>query len=110
MSIDLTQIILAIITFIFGIVAKYGIPWLIENTDEKKRAKIADIVQTGVEAADRWLKTATGEERKAYVVAYLKERGYTVNTEDVHSELNAMIESAVEKLRIAQKTQGMAEK
>lgn len=102
MTINLTQIIMAVLTFIFGLIAKYGIPWLVANTDEKKRAKIADIVQTGVEAADRWLKTASGEEKKAYVVEYMKERGYEVDTDNIHSELNAMIEAAVERLRIAQ--------
>lgn len=106
MSIDLTKIILALITLIFGIVARYVIPYLIENVDEKKRAKIVDIVCTLVEAADRYLKTATGAERLQYVVDGLAEKGIYVNMEDVHDQYRVLIESAVEQLRIRQGVQG----
>ena len=53
MTIDLTQIILAVITLISAVITRFLIPWLIENVEEKKRAKIVDIVCTLVEAADR---------------------------------------------------------
>ena len=101
-TINLTDIILAVLTFIFGVLVKYVIPMITEKVDEKKRNKIADLIETGVAAADRWLKTASGEERKQYVVSFLAEKGYTVDMEDVHSELNVMIEAAVDRLRYKQ--------
>lgn len=102
MTIDLTQIILAIITLIGAILTRYLIPYLIENVDDKKRAKVADLITTLVEAADRYLKSASGEERLQYVIDGLAEKGITVDISDVHNEYREMIESAVEKLRIKQ--------
>lgn len=102
MEIDLTRIILAVIALIGGILARYVIPWLRSVTDEKKRANIADIVETAVSAADRFMKTATGEERKAAVIDYLKKRGFVVYADDITNEMNQMIEAAVEELRIKQ--------
>ena len=101
-QIDLTQIILAIITLIGAILTRYLIPYFIMNVDEKKRIKIADMVDTFVEAADRYLKSASGEERLKYVLDCLAEKGIKVDIEDVHNEYRVMIESAVEKLRIKQ--------
>lgn len=106
MTIDLTQIILAVITLIGGLLTRFLIPYLIENVEEKKRAKIADIVSTLVEAADRYLKTATGEERLQYVVEGLAEKGIYVNIDDIHDQYRVLIESAVEQLRIRQGVQG----
>jgi hypothetical protein len=102
MTVNITDIIIALATFIFGVLVKYLIPMLNEKVDEKKRAKIADIIDTGVAAADRWLKTASGEEKKQYVVNYLAEKGYMVDLKDIHSELNVMIEAAVDRLRFKQ--------
>lgn len=106
MTIDLTQIILAVITLIGGLLTRFLIPYLIENVEEKKRAKIADIVSTLVEAADRYLKTATGEERLQYVVEGLADKGIYVNIDDIHDQYRVLIESAVEQLRIRQGVQG----
>jgi len=106
MTIDLTKIILAIITLIGAVITRYLIPYLIENVEEKKRAKIADIVCTLVEAADRYLKTGTGEERLQYVVDGLADKGIYVNMQDIHDQYRVLIESAVEQLRIRQGVQG----
>ena len=102
MTIDLTRIILAVIALIFAIITRYVIPWVNANTSAKKRQGIVDVVESVVEAVDRFMKTATGEEKKAQVVKYLEERGYTVNINDITDEMNMLIESAVEKLRIKQ--------
>ena len=106
MTIDLTQIILAVITLIGAVISRFLIPYLIENVEEKKRAKIVDIVCTLVEAADRDLKAASGEERLQYVVEGLAEKGIYVNIDDIHDQYRVLIESAVEQLRIRQGVQG----
>ena len=105
-TVDLTQIILAVITLIGVLIARYVIPYLIENVEEKKREKIVDIVSTLVEAADRYLKTATGAERLQYVVDGLALKGIYVNMQDIHDQYRVLIESAVEQLRIRQGVQG----
>ena len=102
MTIDVTMIFKGVVILIGALLTRYVIPWLTQNVDAKKRAAIADLVETGVYAADRWLKSASGAEKKEYVIAFLAENGYRVDTEDVHSELNVMIEAAVERLRIEQ--------
>lgn len=109
MTIDITQIILAIITLIGAIITRYLIPYLIANVDAKKRTQIADMIETLVEAADRYLKTESGEERLKYVLEALAAKGISVDIDDVHNEYRIMIESAVEKLRIKQKALQSAE-
>jgi hypothetical protein len=106
MTIDLTQIILAVITLIGALITRFLIPWLIENVEEKKRAKIVDIVCTLVETADRYLQTGSGEERLRYVVDGLADKGIYVNMQDIHDQYRVLIESAVEQLRIRQGVQG----
>ena len=105
MTIDFTQIILAVITLIGAVITRFLIPWLIENVEEKKRMKIVDVVCTLVEAADRYMKTASGAERLKYVVDGLSEKGIYVNIDDIHDEYRVLIESAVEQLRIRQGVQ-----
>lgn len=101
-TIDLTEIILSILTIIGIIITRYLIPYLNANVDEKKRVKVADMVDTLVEAADRYLKSASGEERLQYVLDGLAKKGIVVDIKDVHNEYRVMVESAVEKLRIKQ--------
>ena len=96
MTIDLTQIILAIITLIGGLIARYVIPWLKDRLDERKYNVFLGLVKTGVFAADQLFNSDQGKEKKQYVVDLLKENGYTVNTVSI----DALIEATVKELKI----------
>ena len=97
MTIDLTQIILAVITLLGGIVMRYLIPLLKEKVDAGKRETLASLIDVGVYAAEQLLGSGKGQEKKAYVQQLLQEHGYDVDM----AEVDAAIEAAVQGLKIA---------
>ena len=96
MTIDLTQIILAIITLIFGLITRYAIPWIKSKLDERQYDVFNGLVRVGVFAAEQLYATNQWREKKQYVVDLLKENGYDVDTMAV----DALIESTVKELKI----------
>lgn len=98
MTIDLTQIILAVITLIGGLVARYVIPWIKDKLDDRQYAVLTGMVKVGVYAAEQIFTTAQWKEKKQYVVDLLKENGYTVDS----TAVDALIEATVRSLRIEQ--------
>ena len=98
MTIDLTQIILAIITVTGGLIARYVIPWLKNKLDDRQYNVLAALVRVGVFAAEQIFTSEQWKEKKQYVVDLLKENGYEVDT----TAVDALIESTVRELRIEQ--------
>lgn len=96
MTIDLTQIILAIITLIGGLVARYLIPWIKEKLDERQYSVFYSLVKIGVYAAEQIFTADQWKEKKQYVVDLLKDNGYEVDSMVV----DALIESTVKELKI----------
>ena len=86
MTIDLTQIILAIITLIGALITRYLIPWIKEKTNEKQFEALKILAKVGVYAAEQ------------YVLDFLKQNGYEIDAPAV----DALIESLVRELRIEQ--------
>ena len=102
MQIDLTQIILAIITLIFGILMRYVIPQAKSklNTDQMELLRIA--VKTAVYAAEQMYNSNQGQEKLAYVVDLLHKQGYILDPKQVEDTTRALIEAMVKELKIEQ--------
>ena len=96
MTIDLTQIILAIITLIGAIISRYLIPWIKGKLDERTFDVFRGLVRVGVFAAEQLYNSDQGKEKKEYVLQLLKKNGYEINSESV----DALIEATVKQLRI----------
>ena len=96
MTIDLTQIILAIITLIGGILTRYLIPWIRGKLDERTYEIFNGLVRVGVYAAEQMFSSEQGKEKKEYVLELLKQNGYAVDTDSI----DALIEATVKELRI----------
>ena len=96
MTIDLTQIILAIITLIGGLVARYVIPWLKSKLDDRQYDLLAALIRVGVFAAEQLFDSNEGTAKKQYVINLLKDNGYEIDAPAV----DALIESTVKELRI----------
>ena len=97
-SIDLTQIILAILTLIGALISRYVIPWIKSKLDDRQYEVLKTLIRTGVFAAEQLFSTQEWKEKKQYVVDLLKENGYDVDI----AAVDAMIESTVRELRIEQ--------
>ena len=96
MTINLTQIMVAVITLIGALVARYVIPWIKGQMDDRQYDMFLSIVRVGVFAAEQLYKAGHGEEKKQYVIDLLKEKGYEVDCMAV----DAAIEAAVKELHI----------
>ena len=98
MTIDLTGIVLAVISLIAALITRYLIPWIKGKTTEHQQEALLILARTGVYAAEQIFSTEEWKEKKAYVLNLLKQNGYTVDSLAV----DALIESLVRELRIEQ--------
>lgn len=102
MTIDLTQIILAVITLLFGLLMRYVIPNIKSKTDENQMALIRAAVKTAVYAVEQMYKSKPGQEKKELVLKYLKDNGFEFDDKQVETTLSYLIECAVKELNLEQ--------
>lgn len=102
MTIDLTQIILAIITLIFGLLMRYVIPNIKAKTSADKMEIIRAAVKTAVYAVEQLYKSKPGQEKKQLVLEYLKEQGFIMDDKEVETRISYLVEEIVKELNIEQ--------
>jgi len=98
MTIDLTQIILAVIALIGAVLTGFVIPWLKNKLTDHQYDTLATLVRVGVFAAEQLFTSDMWKEKKQYVVDLLEENGYKVDI----TAIDALIEATVRELRIEQ--------
>ena len=92
---DLTPIIEAVAALIGVVITCILVPFIRSKTTAEQQKEINAWVKIAVSAAEQIFKgSGRGEEKKQYVIAWLKERGFTVDEND----LDALIEAAVYEL------------
>lgn len=98
--VDLTQIIVAVLTLVISLITAFLIPYLKTKVSAEKRDTIKFWVNIAVEAAEMiYVGTGRGQEKKDYVVQFLNSKGFTLNV----SEIENLIEAAVMELKLEQK-------
>ena len=98
MTIDLTQIILAVIALISAVLTGFVIPWLKTKLTDHQYDTLATLVRVGVFAAEQLFTSDMWKEKKEYVVNLLLENGDKVDI----TAVDALIEATVRELRIEQ--------
>lgn len=95
MTFNITPIIEAVIALAGVIVSCVLIPYIKSKTTAEQQKEINAWVKIAVSAAEQIYKgSGRGEEKKAYVIQWLREHGVTVD----EAKLDALIESAVYEL------------
>lgn len=98
--VDLTPIITAVLTLIFSLITAFLIPYIKAKTTDEQFNTIKLWVQVAVQAAEMlYVGSGRGEEKKQYVIEFLKSKGFTLNAEEIEN----LIESAVLELKQAQR-------
>ena len=93
---NITPIIEAAFTLIAAIITAVVVPYIRSKTTDTQRVELMALVRIAVTAAEPLsTETGKGKEKKAYVLAWLAERGIQVDGD----KLDAMIESAVYGLK-----------
>lgn len=106
MNIDMTQIILAIIALLSAIVTGFLIPLLkakllSENSKLSKTQQdlLMLAVTTAVTAAEQLYRSDEGQQKKAYVLAILKQQGFDVDSAAIDAAIEAVVLELHEELR-----------
>lgn len=88
---DLTPLINAVIALAAAAVTAFVIPWLRTKLEENDLKQLESWVKIGVSAAEQLYNSLQGEEKKQYVLAFLREKGYDVSTQDVENAVEAAV-------------------
>ena len=91
-TIDITPIINAVIALIAAAVGAFLIPWIKSNTTEKQRKDLISWAKIGVAAAEQVYKgPGRGDEKKRYVLKFLEEQGFEIDSESVENAIEALV-------------------
>lgn len=97
--IDLTVIVEAVLTLCIAAVSAFVIPWLKRKVSAEKLAEVSEWVQIAVTAAEQiYNGPGRGAEKKAYVLKFLNDRGYTVDMDAIENLIEAAVYELPEKL------------
>ena len=92
---DITPIVAIIIALIFAVITIIIAPWIKSRTTSEQLKQIMSWVNIAVLAAEQLFEgVGRGEEKKQYVLDFLKSKGYYIDAE----KIEAMIEAEVAKL------------
>lgn len=95
MTFDITPIVEAVAAALCAVVTCVLVPYIKSKTTAEQQKEINAWVKIAVSAAEQIYKgQGRGEEKKAYVLEWLRERGVTVD----EARLDVMIEAAVYEL------------
>ena len=89
MNINLTEIILAVITLIGAILTTFVLPVLKNKLTAQQQEKLNMAIRIGVFAAEQLF--AHGDEKKKYVQNLLSDKGYDVNLIEIDAAIEAMV-------------------
>ena len=95
MQINITPIVEAAAALIAAVITSYVVPYIKSRTTTNQQQQINAWVRVAVAAAEQiYVGSGRGEEKKAYVLNWLAERGITLDA----SRIDALIEAAVYEL------------
>jgi hypothetical protein len=94
--IDITPVAEAVIALLAAVVTAVVVPWIRRKVSAEETARIAALVRTAVAAVEQIYGGAEGhgKEKKAFVLDFLKEKGFTLDPD----EIEMMLEAAVYEL------------
>jgi len=94
--IDLTPLVQAVITLAAALITAYVVPYIRSKSSSEKLDQMKAWARIGVKAAEQlYSDSGQGEQKKAYVLQFLNQNGFTLDT----ATLDALIESAVNSLK-----------
>ena len=92
---DITPIIEAVAALIAALITAFLVPYIKSKTTAQQRSELVAWAKIGVAAAEQiYVGQGRGDEKKQYVLEFLKSKGFDLNEESV----NNAIEAAVKQL------------
>lgn len=102
--IDLTPIFQAVLALLAALITYKLIPWIKARTTAEQRSMLMAVTSTLVFAAEQLYGAGKGDEKLAYVVTELKERGFEVDI----AAIEAIVKDYAEELHKPRKAEPSA--
>lgn len=90
-AIDITPILNAMVALAAALISAVVVPWLRSKLTAEQTKELLRWAEIGVEAAEQLYATGEGEKKKAYVLQLLKNKGCSVNEEEVETAIEAAV-------------------
>lgn len=90
MTIDLTEIIVAVIGLCSALITGYVLPWLNAKLGSAKMERLERYVKVAVEAAEQLFGDGQGEAKLNYVENYLEDRGLEVDRTVIEAKVKEL--------------------
>lgn len=91
-SIDITTVANALIALVAAIITTFVVPYIKSKTTENQRKTFVEWAKIAVKAAEQiYNGPGKGAEKKAYVISYLREKGFNVNEKSVEVAIEAAV-------------------
>lgn len=102
MTIDITEVVVALIGLLSTIITVFIVPYLQQKLGNEKYNRLIETARIATKAAEQLYKVkypdgGAGELKLEFALSYMREKGYDINSNDV---LNA-IEAAVNEINVA---------
>lgn len=99
-TIDLTQIVVAVIGLLSALITYRLVPWIKANTNVKQQQMLKIAVETAVFAAEQIYGAGNGSEKFDYVVQWLQSKGFDADKTEIESAVYTFFNHQKEKPHI----------
>lgn len=89
-TIDLSQLLCAVLALCSALITTFVVPWLKSRTDAEGLETMSFWVTTAVRAAEQYFGSGEGQAKKQYVQNALAEKGFSVDDGIIESAVNAL--------------------
>ena len=90
-NINLTPIAQAVIAIVAALISTFVIPWIKSKVKNEDTANFLRWVEIAVAAAEQLYESTDGEVKKDYVLNYLRDKGYSVDVDDLENAIEAAV-------------------
>lgn len=88
---DITPILEAVIALAAALLSVFAIPWIKNKVGAQNMDQLLAWVEIAVSAAEQLYDAAHGSEKKEYVLKFLEDKGYDVDTEEIDNAIEAAV-------------------
>ena len=89
--VDITKILLAVITLLGAIITTFVVPYLKQKLSEGSWENLTIIIKTFVRAAEQIIGSGKGEVKKQKVLQWLKEQGVDIDSDMIDKAIEAAV-------------------
>lgn len=90
-TIDLTQIVVALLGLMSALITYRLVPYIKAHTTEKQQAILRAAIQTAVYAAEQMYGAGNGKKKFDYAMAWLNSQGYNVGKAEVEAAVYELL-------------------